>query len=474
MQETLMAAAGAAAGAAAAALVLYIIFTRRPGTGAAEDRELEARAASLEQTVEDMKARLAEKDAELEKTRQQLSAEVEKRAAAEARLDEAGKSIEQQKKLLEESQSRLTDTFKALSSDALRKNTTSFFEMARKSLDTVASDMKGELGKRQEAISSAVKPLGEALKNYEQQIQKLEVSRQQAYTSLEEHIKTLTESNALLRQETDNLVKALRRPEVRGKWGEFTLRRTAELAGMVDRCDFFEQQGAEAEDSRLRPDMVVHLPGGRRVIVDSKAPLDAYLDMLEAPTEEARLGSQDRHARQIKTHMKSLGTKEYWKQFDRTPEFVVLFLPGESFLSAALESDRELIEEGFRRKVIIATPTTLMALLKAVAYGWRQEQVAEHAKAISDLGRDLYKRISTFAGHFDKIRLGLQRASEAYNSAVGSLERMVLPSARKFRDMGVTARDEIPKLDQLETPLRIASNPEEDPGPATGEDESDS
>lgn len=442
----------ALAGVAAGTMIAYLLLALRAKT--AGDYSGSAEIASLEKLLEDRDERLSKQEAALAEASKQLAGERAARTRAETRLEESVRGAAEQKKLLEDATARLSDTFKALSADALRNNNQSFIELSRKALDTVVEEMKGDLGRRQEAISGLVKPISDTLGKFDEQVRGIELKRKQEYTTLEEHIKSLGESNVSLRRETDRLVRALRRPHTRGSWGELTLRNTVELAGMEAHCDFVEQQSVSSESGALRPDMIVNLPSGRRIIVDAKTPMDAYLDMLDADTDEEKSAQRARHARIIREQVKSLALKEYWRQFDESPEFVVLFIPGESFLAAALDEDHALIEDGFRQKIVLATPTTLVALLKAVAYGWKQEAIAENARAISSLGRELYDRISTFASHFDGIRSGIIKTSDAYNKAVGSLERRVMPSARKFKELDTADGKDIDPLERIDAPLR--------------------
>ena len=345
---------------------------------------------------------------------------------------------------------QLADTFKALATDALRGNNETFIGQATQAFKTVKTEAEGDLAQRQQAIEGLIKPLNEALQRYETQIASMERARQSAYGGLDQHLKTLAQAHERLQQETGNLVKALRSPQVRGQWGEITLKRVAELAGMVEHCDFREQETVQGETGRLRPDMIIQLPAGRQIVVDAKTVLAAYLEAVEAQDDEVRRERLRQHATQVRARMDQLSAKAYWSQFAQAPEFVVLFLPGEQFLGAALEYDRTLIEEGFAKKVVIATPTTLIALLRAVAYGWRQEQLAENAQAISALGKDLFERMAVLAEYLSDVGASLNKSVTAYNKAVGSLEARVLPSARRFKDLGIGSEKDIPKLESLE------------------------
>ncbi len=362
---------------------------------------------------------------------------------------------------LNKAQEKLSDAFKALSSDALRSNNESFLKLAKSTLETFQETAKGDLEKRQQAIDALVKPIEKSLKQVDDKLQDIEKKRIDAYSGLTEQVKSLTTTQKELRSETSNLVKALRRPDVRGRWGEIQLKRVVEMAGMLEHCDFFQQQSVNTDDGQLRPDLIVKLPGGKSIVVDSKVPLTAFLDGIETTDEDTRNQKMKDHARHVKTHIQSLSKKSYFAQFDHTPEFVVLFLPGEVFFSAALEHDPSLIEMGVEQNVIIATPTTLIALLKAVSYGWTQEKLAENAREISDLGKELYKRLSQMGGHLAKVGKSLEGATRAYNSAIGSLEGRVLVTARKFDDLHVTVSGrDLESLPPVEQTPRALQAPE--------------
>ena len=411
---------------------------------------LRAQSQRAEATVDELRKQLDLERQEGALVRRELAEAQHARIAAETRIEEATKQLADQKLLLDQARQELVGSFQALSGEALKQNNEAFLKLAAVSFEALHVKAEGDLAQRQQAIDGLVRPLQESLQRYDEQMRLLEQSRQSAYGGLDQHLKSLAESHQRLQQETGNLVKALRAPTVRGQWGEITLKRVAELAGMVDHCDFLEQQSVGGDDGRLRPDMVVRLPGGRQIIVDAKTVLAAYLDAHEAQDDAQRAEALRRHAQQVRSRMDELSLKAYWTQFDRAPEFVVLFLPGEQFLGAALDQDPRLIEEGFARGVVLATPATLIALLRAVAYGWRQEQLNAHAEEAGRLGKDLYERMAVLAEHLNDVGQALGKSVSAYNRAVGSLETRILPAARRFKELGVSSEKDIPLLEPAE------------------------
>ncbi|HUJ21727.1 MAG TPA: DNA recombination protein RmuC [Bryobacteraceae bacterium] len=345
---------------------------------------------------------------------------------------------------------KLTETFQVVADAALRASQQSFLDSARSTLETVRVEMTGDLTQRQTAVETVVRPLAESVGKLEAQIHELEAARQRAFGGIEQQLQTLSQRELDLQRETASLVTALRAPQVRGRWGEVTLKRVAELAGMVDRCDFTEQETHETENGRIRPDMVVKLPGDRTIVVDAKVPLTAYLDAVGATSEADRRNAILRHSQQVAKHVDQLSSKTYWAQFQPAPEFVVLFLPGDHFFSAALEHKPELVEDAARLKVLVATPCTLIAILKGVSYGWRQERLAQNAEQIRELAVELFDRIVTQQAHFNEIGRGLGKSVEAFNRAVASLESRLYPSLRRIRELGATAAEEPPVPERVD------------------------
>ncbi len=363
----------------------------------------------------------------------------------------------------EAARSQLTTAFADLANQSLKSNSENFLRLAEQNLGAQQDKAKRDLGDREKAIEDLVKPIRDALQASQKQIGELEKSRSEAYGSIRSQLEAMQLSQQSLTQETQNLVKALRRPEVRGRWGEITLRRLVELAGMVEHCDFQEQVHSVGDDQIIRPDMVVRMPNQRDLVVDVKTPLDAYLEAVEAKDDTQRQLALRRHARNVSEHIRALSSKAYWAQFTNSPEFVILFIPGDQFLSAALNEDPDLIDKALSQQIILATPTSFVALLKAVAYGWRQLALADNAQEIRQLAEDLYGRLATFVTHMNKVGRQLASSVENYNRAVGSLERKVLPGARKFVELGIRPKKEIEKIETLDpVPRTMIENPNDD------------
>ena len=361
---------------------------------------------------------------------------------------------EEREEALKHAEQRLATKTAEHADQSLRSHSESFLRMAQESLGKHHERAKGQLGEKEKAIEALVKPVWDALRKTEEQLQQMEKERSEAYGSIRKELETVGRGQDRLKAETQNLVNALRRPEVRGQWGELTLRRVVELAGMVERCDFTEQHSLSGDDGRMRPDMVIHMPEGRSLVVDVKTPLDAYLEAMSARDDAARDAALLRHGRHVRKRIDELSAKAYWSQFDNSPEFVILFVPGEQFLSAALDHDPSLHEKAIEKKVLLTTPTSLVALLKVVAFGWRQMSLADNAERIRDLGQDLYGRLAVFTGHLAKIGRQLGGSVEAYNSAVGSLESKVLPGAKKFVELGIQSKKEMADVDPLDKTTR--------------------
>jgi DNA recombination protein RmuC len=418
--------------------------------------EQKAKLQAFDEIKFDLQKQINQKDNILEQIRKELDGINEAKTIAETKLEEAIKNIEEQKKLLEDARNKLVETFQAISGESLKSNNKAFLELAKENFGGMLKDIKGVFGQKETAIKNMVDPLAEVLKKYEKQVNELEKSRVQAYGNLDAQVKMLVESQKNLQKETGNLVSALRRPEVRGRWGEITLKRVVELAGMAEHCDYTEQVSVDTDKGKLRPDMVIHMPSNRDIVVDSKVSLDAYLDATAEVDEEKKMSFLTKHASQLRSHMRKLAGKNYWEQFEETPEFVIMFIPGESFLSAALELDPSLIEDGMIEKVVIATPTTLIALLLAIAYGWRQEQITKNAREIANVGKELYDRFQPFLEHLNKTSNNMSQLINSYNNMVGSLEKRVLVSVRKFKELGASSTRELPDVKLVEKiPVKV-------------------
>jgi len=381
---------------------------------------------------------------------------------ANRRVERLRAELEFERRSASERLDAMKGTFAELSSAALDHNSDAFLKLAHESLGQFHVLARGELAQREKAVEGLVAPIREALKRTEDQVRLMEKERREAYGSLTRHLENLAATQLQLQGETRNLVQALRRPEVRGQWGELTLRRLAELAGMVEHCDFVEQAHTRTDDGAMRPDMVVRMPAGREVVVDVKTPLDAYLSAVEAGDEAQRAHHLERHARRVRDRVKELASKAYWSQFPNAPDFVVLFIPGAQFLSAALDLDHELLEYALRQKVILATPTSFVALLRAVAYGWRQESLTENAERIRSVGETLYQRLAVFAEHLGKVGRSLDASVGAYNRAVGSFDTNVLPGARRFTELGLSESRPLSGPAQVEKQPRETGSGERD------------
>lgn len=383
----------------------------------------------------------------------------QKLARVEAKYEAELKAADEKLKLLEEARDNLKDSFKALSADALSKNNESFIKLAEENLKKYQQSAKDDLEKRQQAISKTVEPVSQTLKTFSERVNKIEERRIESEGGIKKELEKLSEMHLRLDQSTNSLVKALRAPQVRGQWGEMHLRRTVEMAGMINYCDFEEQSSVETDEGqRQRPDMLIRLPNERKVVVDSKVPIAAYLDALETDSPESQSERMQAHARHLRTHIKDLSTKAYWSQFDNAPEFVVLFIPNEAIFSAALEEDPSLIELGVENKVILATPTTLIALLKAVAYGWQQEAITGEAKEIAALGREIYDRLSVVIGHFVKLGKSIDQSVGNYNKAMNSVDSRLMVTARKFESLESASTETLPEINQIEKRPNLPSS----------------
>lgn len=438
-------------GAAAGGVMVWLLAkTNLEKNYSAKLADSDTKARSSEAIVAELRQQLSAKEAAANSLRAELDNEKGARIETATRLQATQKSFDEQKAVFETMKTEMTNSFNALSSAALKSSNEEFLKLATERLGGIVTETKGKLGEHQNSINSVIKPLQDTLGRYEAQLKTMEESRHKAEGDIQGTLRALQSTHENLQKETANLVTALRRPQVRGRWGEMQLRRVAELSGMSAHFDFTEQISVDGDMGRQRPDMIVHLSVDKDIVVDAKVSLEAYLDAISAATDEERKKHMARHAAQVRTHMMKLAAKDYWSQFPTSPEFVILFIPGESFLSAALDADPSLIEDGWQKKVIIATPATFNALLLVIASGWRQEKVNENVRKIGELGRELYERIGKISEHFNKLGNAIKSVNENYNNVVGSMESRVIPSVRKFKELGVTGAGEIPLIEQID------------------------
>ncbi len=426
-------------------------------------RELEAEGGGRRLVEAELRRQTLELKVERDGWREKFDQETQRRVSVETADQKARENVEEQKNLLDQARVQLSDAFSAIASEALGKSSAQFLDLANAKFESLRGESLGDLDQRKVAIEGMVRPLGESLGNLNDRLSQVESSRQEAYGELRSQVQQLAESSKELRVETGALANSLKQPQVKGRWGELTLRRAVELAGMTSHCDFDRQQSVHIENGNSqRPDVIVHLTGGRQIVVDAKVPLHAFLAAAAARDPEEREEALINHARLMREHIQSLSRKEYWKQFQPTPEYVILFVPGESFFSAALEKRPTLIEEASSNHVMLASPTTLIALLYAVAYGWRQGMLVENAEKISAIGKDLYDRLSVFAEYLGDVGRSLERANEAYTKSVRSFNSRLMPGANKFRELGVTGSKEIEALEPVGSLLEPVAPPAAD------------
>ncbi len=442
---------GLVIGAGVGCVIAFLMCERR---GNAERARLQASVASAEQRGRDQVDQINREREQTESLRGQLSSAEKNAAALSAQLEEARRNVIEQKKLLDDAQTQLKQAFASVSAEALAKNNEAFLQLAKRNFAVLSAEATGSLEQRKAQIEGMLKPMQEILNQYQVRLTDIEKSRVESYSMLREQLGTLAETQRTLNTQTTQLVTALRRPQTRGQWGEITLRRLVELAGMSARCDFTEQTSVDTAEGRMRPDMLVNLPGERQIVIDCKAALDAFLDAAGAPDEDARKLHLQRHCQQVRARARELSAKSYWSQFSRSPEYVVMFLPGEAFLYAAVEHDGTLIEDCLKNRVIVATPTTLIALLKAIEFGWRQEEVTQNAEEIRRHGRDLYDRIVVLTNHFTKLGSSLDTAVGHYNATIGAMESRVLVAARRIGELGARSDKEVPEIEPIEKKAR--------------------
>lgn len=470
MSENVPLIVGAIASAIAGGVVGWLWATSRTRRQQAERlQDLDRRLAAQEGSGATIREELQRGREIIERLQTELRAVAAEKADAEARASESRAGLEEQKRLLEEAKARLTEAFRASAADALKSSNEDFLRLAEQRFKTLTQEAAGELEARKTAVGALVQPLQQALAAYQKEARDLEEKRLREISGVGRQLTEVAQAQTALQRETSNLVNALRAPQVRGRWGEIALRKTAELAGMTKHCDFSEQESVQIEGGRLRPDMIVHLPAKRDIVVDAKVALNAYLEALEASGPEQREAALGRHVQQVRMHVRRLASKEYWNQFPQAPDFVVLFIPGEAFFAAAMERDPDLLQDALASQVLIATPTTFIGLLLTAAYGWRQEQVAENAQRISELGRQVHERLAILVEHFAVVGKSLEKSVEAYNRAVGSLETRVLPAARRFPELDSGSGKPIPGLDPIaQTPRVLVGRSEGDSGDEVG------
>lgn len=462
-------------GAAAATLTILMTQNLRGSERSrrialeSEKAVLNERLLSREARIEELSRESLQDKARLEKSEQEVRALDLRLTEAETRREEETQGYAEKLALLEKAREKLAESFQALASEALSRNNQNFLELAKTSLEKYQEGAKNDLENRKKAIDDLVRPVTETLGKFDGKLKELEEDRIRSYVALREQVSAMAATQESLKSETSRLVQTLKAPAVRGNWGEVQLRRVVELAGMVNYCDFEEQVSVKTEEGKLRPDLIVRLPNNKVIVVDAKAPLEAFLKSVEAVDDLERKKILATHAGLIRNHIKRLSEKDYWNQFKTTPDFVVMFLPGEAIFNAALSQDPSLIEEGVQKRVIIASPTTLIALLKAVHFGWRQEALTENAEKISQLGKELYERLFTMVDHFDKVGRGLGSAVDNYNKAMSSLERRVLVSARRFQELRVGEEKEIPALDTIDQSVKVF--PSQFPAPKKEQEE---
>jgi DNA recombination protein RmuC len=433
----------------------FIASARTASVYAQKNRDTETRLTASETNLGSARIQIQEKNEQLAGAASRLTEEQRMRVKAETQLAEAQKSFAEQREMLADATQKLREAFSSLSSEALKSNNEAFLHLAQSTLEKYAVEAKGDLGKRQEAIDQMIKPLRESLQQYEQNLKQVEITRESAYTGLRHHLDDLKLTQERLQNETNTLVGALKTSQVRGRYGEIGLRRVVEFSGMSRYCDFEEQVSVNTEEGKLRPDLVVRLPGGKSVIIDSKVPLTAYMQAFETTNDDERRARLALHAKAVREHMKLLSAKSYWSQFKESPDYVVLYMQIESSFGAALEYDLSLIEDSMNNHIILATPTTLISLLRTVAYSWHQQEVEENSKKIWETGVELFNRISVLLEHLGSVGSNLKTAVDSYNKAVGSLESRFIPQAKKLKELGAAQRDkDLPELPHIEATPR--------------------